>query len=405
MVKVSLANFTERSLAIRPGSEIICAGTVIASVGRELTSNRDAILLFRPEFNHDQSWDALHLFAGSFNGWGQGLKWLRDKESDLFLGLQVHVDLDPQALETWSPKHGVPFEKAPLTPTTVWVAQMNKAILGSVGDISVLHAMTSQFNLICTISPPCVSWSRAGKGLGLSCVEGWAFIEAIILICIAQPIYVPAECVKDIVAHGHFHVVEELMRLLGYKKVWSQVATLHQLAHCVRDRWLAVWVRNDVPAQPLDVEFRLIASKLEMWSSDVYAFAIPRGIKDQLVLSSSECDIYGDLDLLPTSLKPKAKNFQEPLGVIRARVPATTKPLPTLCANYSSQNLLNKSHLERKGIFAVLIQEECILHSWAHSCLPPCWEPARMFSCPSKFHSRFDQSETRLQCHAQLLHC
>ena len=357
LIQVSLANLGERSLAIRPGSELILAGSVITQVDRLIIFHHDALMLFRPEFNPDQNWDALHLFAGSFNGWGQGLKWLCNSEKDLFLGLQIHVDLDPQVMEAWSQKHNLPFEKAPLKPVTVWTAQMNKAILGSVGDISILHAMTSQFNLLCTISPPCVSWSRAGKGLGLSCAEGWAFVEAIILICIAQPVLVPAECVKDIASHDHFHVIEELMRLIGYKKVWSQVATLHQLAHCTRDRWLAVWVRNDIAAHPLDASFRLIAPKLEFWSSDIYAYAIPKGIKEQLVLSSSECDIYGNAAFLPSSLRSKIGKSCEPHEVIRVRVPDTTKPLPTLCANYSAQHLLNKNHLERKGIFAVLINE------------------------------------------------
>ena len=54
------------------------------------------------------------------------------------------------------------------------------------------------------MSPPCQSWSRAGRWLGLGDINGWAFVDALLQALVLQPVILLAECSDEITVHNHF---------------------------------------------------------------------------------------------------------------------------------------------------------------------------------------------------------
>ena len=84
-----------------------------------------------------------------------------------------------------------------------------------------------------------------------------------------------------------------------------------------------------------------------------YQFALPKVWSDQTKLSDSEAAIYNDPSFLP-SAKRQCTACAERNGFegLQARAPSFREPLPTLCASYTAQHLLDRSYLMQKGTFA-----------------------------------------------------
>ena len=241
----------------------------------------------------------------------------------------------------------------------VWNAKNKMACLGclgSINDSSILYAVESLANHAATVRPPCVTWSRGGRSDGVQHVNGWAFVEAILLCVKLQVVVICLECADEFKTHQHACLIERLLFLAGYRRIWEQVCQMHQLADCFRNRWLALWVRVDVPFEPVFAEFTLRAFPRTPWSSEVYDFDLPLCMLDQLILCPSELAVYADPAFLPPAKRPRrlSMDFEQTL---RARAPDMQSPLPTLCAMYTTQHVLSAAHLRNKGIFAAVIQK------------------------------------------------
>ena len=85
----------------------------------------------------------------------------------------------------------------------------------------------------------------------------------------------------------------------------------------------------------------------------MYDFPVPSQIQHQLKLGNDLCLIYGDPDLLPPS-KKSIGALRSTTEVLQSRCIKQNEVLPTLCAMYSQQHLIDKDHLKQKGIFAAL---------------------------------------------------
>ena len=312
-------------------SVIVCVGNGAIKSSDTIHFFKDSYILPRPEFEPSLAWDVTHLFCGAYGGWTMAANWLAKNEKCFTIDKEIFVDCDEMVMETWSKNHGAGFYRLPLTKVHVWNNQKKLALHGEVSDTAMLYAVSSLANHLATVSPPCVSWSRGGKAQGLHTEQGWAFVESITMCVRMQVVALCLECADEFKTHPHAALVEKLLILAGYRRVWDQVCQLHQLADCFRNRWLAVWVRA------------------ASWASEVY---LPPSMTEQLVLSPSELQVYANADYLPPNKRCKNGVPMEFEKVLGARKPDPQQPLPTLCAMYTSQHKLNSSHLKEKGIFA-----------------------------------------------------
>ena len=273
------------------------------------------------------------------------------------LDRQILLDWDANVIKTCALNHTALVVKAPLQPTTDFVTQKKIIVEGSVSDFSLLHAVRMPFNLVETLSPPCVSWSKGGTGGGLDSTHGFALLESVEMIFATQPIAAMLECADEIKSHHHFHVFGALMNRIGYKLAWEQIGPYHYLAHHYRNRWLALWVRCDIPATAVTTLFKLMAPPIVRWTDDRYSFTLPREVQHQLRLSPDQFLTYGELQLLPVGKRAKVHPSVTALQVIRARIPSPEEPLATLCSSYTQQHNLDRAHLERRGIFASIVEK------------------------------------------------
>lgn len=361
-----LANARIRVPGLNNHYPLVCSGEKILIAGVKKSASDDGLVIelqnggtiaHYPEVASEFHWNLLHLFAGGYGGWAQAAEWLETANVGFVLDRQVFLDWDATVIKTCALNHTALVVKAPLEPKTDFATQKKIIVEGSISDFSLLHAVRMPFNLVGTLSPPCVSWSKGGTGGGLDSPHGFALLESVEMLFATQPVAAMFECADEIKSHRHFHVFGALMNQLGYKLAWEQVTPYHYLAHHHRNRWLALWVRCDIPATAVATLFKLMVPPIVRWTDDRYSFTLPREIQHQLRLSPDQFLTYGELQLLPVGKRAKFHPSVTVLQVIRARIPSPQEPLATLCSSYTQQHNLDRGHLERRGIFASVTEK------------------------------------------------
>ena len=339
----------------------VCDGDSITIYGKALWRDsayvfeNDAVVTHRACVAPSLPFHALHLFSGGFMGWSRAFEVLSRTALEISTGNQIFVDHDPKVMECCAKTNGLIVHEGPSKPRRSPVFQ-KIGICTDVGDKSLCHHVSYLDNLICTMSPPCISWSRGGRGRGLMCDAGFAFQEAIEIISITQPLAVFGECADLTPSHPHFPLLDASFRVLGYKCIWHQVVPMHTLSHNMRTRWLFAWTRNDVPASFVHSVFELRAPPLTPWHSHLNQLWIPEAMREQLILQPSLLEIYSDVALMPASKRPKQDRQATQQSKLRSRLANCGEPFPTLCSSYGTQHLLNRSHILSKGIFASLLE-------------------------------------------------
>lgn len=354
-VYLHLKDIHRRSLHMTPGFEIVCCGNPISPCTSDhWYFQEDSVVLPRPSLEEDLAFNFVHFFAGAFAGWEQGAMWCKSANLGFSVGQQLAIDQDDVVMTVWREKHKISPLSGPLQPQFVWNPSSFIGILTSVDDLTILHACANRSNIIATLSPPCPTWSRAGKGQGLAHSGGLAFLQALETCIPLQPNLILMECVDDIVNHADFDKVVFFLSKAGYTKVFSEVVPHHQISNHFRSRWLGVWARSD--HDPGIMPFKIIPSVCPRlpWNSPQYDFSVPSIWAEQLKLSNSELEVYGNPVLLPAAKRARLSPDAKPSDVIEARFPNGSEPLPTLCASYSNQHMIQMSHLQAKGIFAIL---------------------------------------------------
>ena len=353
-IQVKIPGVLDRAFRFIPDMQIVCCGKITMFDDHEMCLASDAIVCPRPSFDHDLALNFMHVFAGSFSGWSQAANWLGRANVGHAIGQQIYIDCDQTVMELWSAKHMTRPYKAPVPPQRTWNPAAHVGIHALASDFTVLHLSANCSNLIMTLSPPCPTWSRGGRSQALSHPGGWAFVESLELALIAQPNFISAECVDEIVFHPHFAFVQEILQRIGYCRVFSQNVNHHLVSNHMRNRWLATWVRHDHAPFVFDGRFTIQTIPRKPWHSERYAFRIPSVWESQLKLVESELEKYGDEKLLPNAKRKCLPNKFTPADVLELRFPKLNEVLPTLCASCTSQHELATHHIEDKGIFAFL---------------------------------------------------
>ena len=173
----------------------------------------------------------------------------------------------------------------------------------------------------------------------------------------ARPVLALFECSDGIEAHPHWRVLSAAMQLAGYQRLWSQDVAMHQLTGNHRTRWLAVWSRHDVTGHKSSERLLCATSRRALWNDQKHCFTLPQSLVVALTLDEALLQIYGSKDLLPPTKKTRVMEGASNLQVLLQRTLQSGEYLPTLCASYTAQHLLQAEHVQSKGIFATSLQE------------------------------------------------
>ena len=193
-ITLHLLDATGRSIHLAKDVQVMCSGVLKHQKGSHEFWLEQATLAFRPEYVPEMAWTALHLFAGSFSGWSQALRWLSSTQPLLLKGQEIAIDSDETVMKLWSLKHNIPAIFPPIAHNVPWNPAECVGVCSPVQEPSILNLLRAQFNLIQTMSPPCQSWSRGGRQVGLADPNGFSFLEALGVAACSQPIVLVAEC-------------------------------------------------------------------------------------------------------------------------------------------------------------------------------------------------------------------
>ena len=303
----------------------------------------------------EKSWQPsfCHLFAGAFEGWSRAIEWVHH-----FFGYgyfqSMAIDHDEDVMRVWSVRNNFPFQRPPFQIGN-GTQEKIVGILANVREHTWVNKCLALSNFWITLSPPCISWSLGGRAAGLEHDAGIAFAFAIEKIQLIRPVGVVGECADATPKHPHCKILKALLSFAGYRLIWDSVQTLHHVSPMMRNRWLFVWIRNDISFDSVPRTVPLKERVPIAWNDEMYSFFIPDQISHQLKLSKRLLDIYGDSSLLPKVKRANLPPCPKPDDVLRARCPDSKSPLPTLCASYTTQHMLSESHIRAKGIFAFLM--------------------------------------------------
>lgn len=117
---------------------------------------------------------AVHLFSGSFCGWSQALEAIGKFEQFQHVSQQIYVDSDPRTMQNWANQFVKPVHFGPTPPEHPWCPSSHVGICTPVNDCTLCHQVRVRTNLVGTASPPCVTWSKAGRAQGLNSAAGYS---------------------------------------------------------------------------------------------------------------------------------------------------------------------------------------------------------------------------------------
>ena len=343
-----------------------------------------------PSYNSSLAWQVSHLFAGAYEGWLRAMWWLQNAGMGYVFASHTSVDWSSDVMRTWSMNHRKDFLRCPLE-VDFDSSDAYTGILADVNEITLVRATSHKSNLLMTLSPPCPSWSKGGKHSGLASDEGFCFLDAIDHVCKVRPVLALFECSDGLESHPHWRVISAAMQLAGYMRIWSQDVAIHQMTSNQRTRWLAVWCRQDVGGHKSAERLQCSIPRRIPWNDPKHLFELPSTLANSLKLSQAQLQIYGDRNLLPPAKKVRVIEGASLQQVLQQRVLQTGEYLPTLCASYTAQHLLQAEHAQNKGIFATLISVNDEFHFIDPFVFASLFGTTATLSLPSDIRTAFHQ--------------
>ena len=276
------------------------------------------------------------IFAGAMGGWSQAIK-----HSDAY-HVAFAVDVDPEALRNYRVSNGGciteidgDFDAHFQDPSQYPVVHAD------VGDFRWLAVTLDTHCQLLTASFPCGPWSRLGNQDGLNCDAGRALIDFLRVVSLTQPLAVCFENVPGFRAGQHYQQFQEQLASIGFKLVFSTVHDLQMLSYSERKRWLAVAVNVNFIQDP-NVQFS--------WAQPLLQRAITFDPKIHAIV-----EFAGDkaAELLVTESESRIlRRFKKDREILRKG-----DVLPTLAASFRDSLSFDPSFLERKGLFAWLLDD------------------------------------------------
>lgn len=131
-----------------------------------------------------------------------------------------------------------------------WTPSKAVGILAQIADNSILTLC--QMQELLGHDEPTMSTMVEGRPPSWPCLCKWLDFPERFDFCLQV---LTAECPDETVNHGHFKIILQVAKQLGFRWVWSQVTTLNQMSPQMtqmRTCWLATWTRSDLSAKFYD---------------------------------------------------------------------------------------------------------------------------------------------------------
>ncbi|OLP83275.1 hypothetical protein AK812_SmicGene35985 [Symbiodinium microadriaticum] len=163
-------------------------------------------------------------FAGAVKIAGQRPAHREYRVAELYAGAMGGWATSARELSQWTVK---PLFALGEIENTLWTNLLNLV------DVNV-----------CTISPPCQSWSNIGSRSGTASSNGRTLMHTVQICRLLQPSLILFEQVAGFRQHDEFDQFIQAMQEAGFRVATSGVHDLQLLSYTSRRRWLAVFVNT-----------------------------------------------------------------------------------------------------------------------------------------------------------------
>ena len=309
-------------------------------------------------------WTLVEGFSGGFGGWFQAMRMMQQGDIRAPWNSCVAIEVDQPTAEMYAINHcsvSYDFRDPTIQGATFPVlgpnCQVSSIFIGPICDcVSWMKLLPWENCLIYSMSPPCAPWSL-GTLLkdGFCSLEGQSLCEGVMAARFFRPPVIAIENVCSITTHRHFRCLIGIFLFCGYKLIWQSIEDMKKISPASRRRWLAVFVRVDLPITELP-SFVVNLSMLQLPKVTLGSFRVfgdlPESHEKDLTLDEDLKQIYGD-PRFAKEINSLATDdvVQE---VLNSRVRGENSQLATIVASYGNQHMLPIQNLVQKGIFAEL---------------------------------------------------
>lgn len=319
----------------------------------------------RPEWGQpSHPWTLVEGFAGGFGGWFQAMRMMQHGNVGAPWNSCVAIEVDQPTAEMYAINHcsvSYGFRDPTIQCATFPVlgpnCQVSSIFVGPICDcVSWMKLLPWENCLIYSMSPPCAPWSL---GIlmkdGFCSLEGQSLGEGVMAARFFRSPAIAIENVCTITTHRHFRCLIGIFLFCGYRLVWQSIEDMKKVSPATRRRWLAVFIRVDLPIDELP-PFVANLSMLQLPRVTLGSFRIFGDLPEQherdLTLDDDLKCIYGDPRFAKDIRSFTTENILQ--EVLMSRIRGEESQLSTVVASYGNQHLLPIQTLVQKGIFAEL---------------------------------------------------
>ena len=297
---------------------------------------------------HPGSW-WIEQYAGGMGGWTSAHKFFQPMmKHDL---TRISLEMDLQFATQYVLNHKASFVGDVLNMPQDFIMRFSSDIilLTDISDMLWQRQVQWINHHLWTMSAPCQSWSAASYQDGLMSMNGQSLVHSICQAKVFQPKFLGLEQVAGFQSHPQFGFMMNLLEWAGYVKVFGTTCDMADLSPVKRQRWLALFIRNDL---------KDLCQQPQPWPK---TSVVPRHFdalhfNDDSARHAFEPTVDVASRYFLEEYMPKRRSGWTKQEIIAFRVPSLDEVLPTFMKQYGNSHNLKESLLKSHGLFGILLR-------------------------------------------------
>eukprot|EP00438_Fugacium_kawagutii_P002768 Skav202252 [mRNA] locus=scaffold1417:297672:302195:- [translate_table: standard] len=299
---------------------------------------------------------------GGIGGWSAAMNLWNSKPA-------VVVEIDPLTAAICAKNVNAPVVTIEefLERAIAGTADQTVVVCGDAGDPRLWMGLSLINVAYILASPPCQSWSTAGRCGGLQSIDGSIFSTTLKHAGTCRIHAYMAENVPGLARHSDYNQLVSEAAMHGMRVVIQGIFKCQRVLPVYRDRWLATFIHVSITIDPplihrasslsfICPEFQCPEPGPTLASAHALFEQMPDDHRHVLTPDDDAMNMLSNQKFLPQTWSAVA-NPSDPKCVLNSRCIAANSKLSGIMARYGNQHKLPQEHLENKGLYTVLFDD------------------------------------------------